>query len=77
MNNRKTEEEIPRRDPARCNKVFAEKRNDDGPAAENDGSGQIEGREEGEAAGNDTGEEGAEEDNGKERESKKDQKDGT
>lgn len=42
------EEEVPRRDPAGGDDVFAQEGDDDGAAAEDDGAGEVEGGEEGE-----------------------------
>ena len=51
MDDGEAKEEVPRRYPAGGDGVFAKERNDDWPAAEDDGAGEVEGGEEGEGLG--------------------------
>lgn len=63
------EEEVPRGHPARGDDVFAEEGDDDGPAAEDYGAGEVEGGEEGEGPCGGVGEgveEGGDEEGGEE-----------
>lgn len=70
MDDGEAEEEVSRGDPAGRDGVFAEEGYDYGAAAEDDGAGEVEGREEGERLGcvADDGVEGDGEDEGDEEE---------